>query len=67
MGKDREYYLKRVGEEQARAETATDAGARLVHGRMAKLYAERAGDGTETGKDGPATTPGRRKLFVVRE
>ena len=60
MGKDREYYLKRAREEQARAESAVDGGARLVHGKMAKLYAERAGDGTDATQSGT-------KLFVVRE
>ena len=60
MGKDREYYLKRASEEQVKAESAADGGARLAHGKMARLYAERAGDGND------ATASGTR-LFVVRE
>jgi len=63
MGKDREYYLKRAREEQAKAETSVNGGVRLVHGKMAELYAERAGNGTKA----PAVTPPSGKLFAVRE
>ncbi|MDB5674231.1 MAG: hypothetical protein JWM65_1213 [Sphingomonas bacterium] len=64
MGKDRDYYLKRAREERAKAETSVDGGARIVHGKMADLYAERASDGTG-GRDGTRATGNR--LFVVRE
>ena len=67
MGKDREYYLKRAGEEQAKSETAVDRGARLAHGKMAKLYTERAGDGSDDAKGKVGATPASGKLFAVRE
>ena len=63
MEKDREYYLKRAREEQAKAETTVDGGARRAHGKMAELYAERAGARAKA----PAVTPPNGKLFVVRE
>jgi len=63
MGKDREYYLKRAREEQAKAETSVNGGVRLVHGKMAELYAERAGNGTDKADASAAGT----RLFVVRE
>ena len=63
MGRDREYYLKRAREEQAKAEICVNGDARLVHGKMAELYAERAGNGAQA----PAMTPPTGKLFAVRE
>jgi hypothetical protein len=40
---DRIYHLRRLEEERARAEAATDPGVRHIHRRLAEAYAERVG------------------------
>ena len=41
MAGDLEYFRKRLGEERALAETADTVQVRLVHHKLAALYAQR--------------------------